>query len=283
MAGDWTLPGRAATIRHPCAPSLPTLDTTLPASDPPVREVPLLQPFRWLERGYRDFGRALGPSILHGAVLAFAGLSLIGVAWGKFYLLSGAISGYLLVAPILVTGLYELSRRLERGEPATLREVLAAWRRGTRPLVWLGLALMVVGTFWVLISVVLIALFVQAPIIDFNSFLHHVVLSESSNLFYVWIMFGGTVAALVFAGAVVAAPLLLDREVGLLTAVTTSLRAVSANPVAMALWASMIMVITSFGMITGMIGLIFVAPILGHASWHAYVDVVDSSSLPPRR
>jgi uncharacterized membrane protein len=92
------------------------------------------------------------------------------------------------------------------------------------------------------VSAVLIALFVHTPITGVDGFVRHVVLSESSNLFLVWVLLGGVGAALVFAGTVVSAPLLLDREVDLASALLTSIRAVGANPFAMALWAALIMV-----------------------------------------
>jgi uncharacterized membrane protein len=109
------------------------------------------------------------------------------------------------------------------------------------------------------------------------------VLSKDSNLFLVWMSFGGVVAALVFAASAVSVPLLLDRQVDLLTAVLTSMQTVGANPFVMAWWAVLIMIGTTLGIATLLLGLIVVVPVLGHATWHAYVDLVDASELPPRR
>lgn len=257
-------------------------DTAAPPALPPVRVVEISRPVHWLVLGWRDFTRVPLPSAFHGLMAALGGLAILALGWGHFHLLSGAFSGFLLVAPVLATGLYELSRRLARGEQPTLRHVVSAWMRGTRPLVWFGLMLMLAGTVWVLVSVVLIALFVKAPITGMESFVRHVVLSEGSHLFEAWIALGGVVAALVFAAAVVSAPLMLDRDVDLVTAMLTSIKAVGANPIAMALWATLIMVLSLLGMATMLLGLVLVIPVLGHASWHAYVDLVDAASLPPR-
>jgi uncharacterized membrane protein len=250
---------------------------------PRVRTVPLTAPFAWIARGWRDFVRTPVPSLLHGLVAAFGGALVLVVARDRFYLVSGAFSGFVLVAPVLVTGLYELSRRLASGEAPTLHDAIAAWERTGGALLGFGLLLAVVGTFWVLVSSVLIALFVQAPITGFEDFIRYVVLSQDSNLFVVWMALGGVVAALVFAASAVSVPLLLDRDVDLLTAIATSVQAVGANPLPMALWASLIMVATTFGIGTVLVGLILVVPVLGHATWHAYVDLVDASRLPPRR
>jgi uncharacterized membrane protein len=249
----------------------------------PVREVSLLRPFHWLYLGWLDFTRAIVPSALHGMVAAFGGLAILGLAWGRPYLLAGAFSGFLLVAPVLATGLYELSRRLARGEPPQMRAIFDAWRCSCKCLLGFGLLLAVLGTFWVLISSVLIALFVHAPITGVETFIRYVVLSQDSHLFEVWISLGGVLAALVFAASVVSMPLLLDRDADLPTAVLTSIQAVAANPVALALWATLIMVLTALAMGLLFLGLIIVIPVLGHATWHAYTDLVDPSALPPRR
>jgi uncharacterized membrane protein len=248
----------------------------------PVRSVPVAAPLRWLALGWRDVTRAPGASLFHGVLVALGGLAILAVALRFWYLLPGAVSGFLLVGPILATGLYEVSRRLERGERATLFDAADAWRRGTRPLVWLGLILVLAGTLWVLVSAVLFALFVKAPITGIESVLRHVILSEGSNLFPVWITLGGIGAALVFAVTVVSAPLLLDRDVDMLSALVTSVRAVGQNPLAMALWATIIMVATGLSLATLMLGFVIAVPVIGHATWHAYRDVVDAAQLPPR-
>ena len=255
------------------------VDVTLP----PIREVPVGRPLRWLMQGWRDFTLAPLPSALHGFLLAMGGLTILFLAQSHLYLLSGAFSSFLLVAPVLLTGLYELSRRLALGEAPTLIEALGAWRCSCGSLFGFGLLLAVVATFWLLISMVLIALFVHAPITGLESFIRYVVLSQDSNLFTVWMALGGVLAALVFAGTVVSVPFLLDRDVSLLTAILTSVQVVAANPLAMALWAAMIMVLTLLGMATLFIGLVLVIPVLGHATWHAYADLVDASDLPSRR
>ncbi len=248
----------------------------------PVREVALGAPFRWLALGWRDFTRAFGPSMLHGVIVTVAGLAIATIALRFWPILPGAFSGFVLVAPILATGLYELSRRLERGERPNLAQAMDAWTRGTRPLVWLGVGLAFGATAWVLFSSVLVALFVREPIVGFDGFLRHVVLSEGSNLFWVWMLAGGIGAAFTFAATVVSVPLLLDRRTDLPSALVTSVRAVGANPLAMALWAAIIMVLTALSMATAMIGFAFAIPVVGHASWHAYRETVEASGVPPR-
>jgi len=111
---------------------------------------------------------------------------------------------------------------------------------------------------------------------------NHVVLARRGWLFEAWLALGGVMAAPIFASSVVAMPLLLDRRVTLAQAVLTSWQAVACNPLAMGLWAALIVGFTLLGLGSVLLGLILVMPMLGHASWHAYRDLVDASGLPAR-
>ena len=245
-----------------------------------VKALPLLRPLAWLALGWQDLRRCPGPALLHGAVLALFGAALLWAARGQFWWLAGAFSGFLLVAPVLATGLYAISRELSRGEPAGLRTALAAWRPRDGRLVAFGLLLALAGTGWVLTSAALITRFAAAPVDNPSDFLRVVLLRPDSLLFEAWLALGGVLAAPIFASSVVAIPLLLDRRIGVLAAVLTSWRAVMANPAPLALWAALIMGLTLAGMATAMLGLVLVVPLLGHASWHAYRELVDTSGLP---
>jgi uncharacterized membrane protein len=239
-----------------------------------VRNIPLLRPLGWLARGWRDLMRCPLPGLLHGLVLATFGGVLIVLAHDQFWLLSGAFTGFLLVAPVAATGLYAVSRSLEKGQRADLAVSVAAWKPERR-LVVFGLLLALAGTGWVLTSAALITGFAAAPVPTPIDFLRVVVLNERSPLFEVWLAMGAFLAAPVYASSVVAIPLLLDRPVSVLAAVLTSWRVVQAHPLPMALWAALLMGLTVLGMATALLGLVVIAPWLAHASWHAYRDLVS--------
>jgi uncharacterized membrane protein len=101
-------------------------------------------------------------------------------------------------------------------------------------------------------------------------------------LFLIWLAAGGLGAALVFAATAVSPPLLLGRVISLRSAILTSVRAVGENPLALALWATIIMIAMALSIATAMLGFIITVPVLGHATWHAYRDLVDTSSVPLR-
>lgn len=247
-----------------------------------ARSVPLLQPLQWLRRGWRDFVRCPLPGAAHGMAVALFGALLIAVARERFWLLSGAFSGFLLVAPVVATGLYRISRELQRGRRPGMVDVVRAWRPDQGQMIVFGLLLAAAGTGWVLTSASLITGFSETPIRNPQDFLRHVVLDESSPLFFAWLGLGAVMAAPVFASSVVSMPLMLDRKVGVMTAVLVSWKALLENPLPMALWATLIMGLTAVGMATALAGLVFVVPWLAHASWHAYVDLIDAAHLEPR-
>jgi uncharacterized membrane protein len=247
-----------------------------------MRRIPMLRPLGWLARGWTDLMSCPVPGLLHGLAVALIGTLLYSFARNEFWLLAGAFSGFLLVAPILATGLYAVSRALDRGERPTLRTALAAWKPNDGRLIVFGLLLTFAGTGWVMTSASLITGFTGGHIDTPTDFLNKVVLAEQGHLFEIWLLLGALMAAPVFASSVVAIPLLLDRHIGVLGAVFTSWRVVMEHPLPMAFWAALLLGLTIAGMASMMAGLVFIVPWLAHASWHAYRDVVDTSGLSER-
>ena len=258
-----------------------------------IRTVSLGRSLHWLASGWADMVHCGWVSYLHGLALAMVGVATVAVLYERFLLLAGALSGFLLVAPILATSLYALSRARERGERTDLGVVLKTWLNWQNNhfnkwgndywcLVQFGALLALAGTGWLFTSAALITLLAPLPVQTPVEFFQHVVLAKEGLLFETWLALGGILAAPIYASSVVAIPLLLDRRVSLLQAILTSWQAVMANPVLMALWAAVIMTTTLLGMAVFMLGLTVVVPLLGHASWHAYRDLVDVGALMER-
>ncbi len=249
-----------------------------PVADPEVSHIDLVQPLRWLQRGWQDLRQAPLPGLLHGLLVTLVAALTWGLAHQHFWLLAGAFSGFLLVAPLLATGLYAISRSLALGQPPSLATVVSVWRSGDTRLVRFGLLLALAGSGWVLTSAATITLLSPTPILTPLDFVHFVMLAPNAFLFEAWLILGGLMAAPVFASSVVAIPLLLDRPVTVRQAVLTSWRCVLANPLPLALWATLIMLLTGLGLGSLALGLLVLAPLLGHASWHAYCDLVQPAT-----
>lgn len=260
---------------------------------PQVRTVGLMQPMTWLVLAWRDMARSGWISFAHGLAITAFGGAILAVAHHRFWLLAGALSGFLVVAPVLATSLYALSRALEQRQEANLGVVLRTWLNWQNShlnkwgndywcMVQFGALLALAATGWVITSAAFITLLAPVPVETPMDFMRHVVLAHNGWLFELWLALGSLLAAPIFASSVIAMPLLLDRRASLRVAVLTSWQVVVANPLPMAFWAALILGFTLLGLGSLLLGLIFVMPMLGHASWHAYRDLVDASSLPLR-
>ena len=234
-------------------------------------------PFRWLRLGWADFLRNPGPGLFHGALLACIGWLLLWAAGDRFWMLAGAFSGFMIVAPILTTGLYQISRQCATGHCVGMSEVFRIWRSLDGRLMVFGLLLSFAATGWVMTSASMITALAPVPVRNPVDFLRHVVLSGDSWLFEVWLFLGGVLAAPMFASSVVAIPMLVDTQASVRAAVLASWNAVGSYPFVLGLWALIIMTLVGVGMLTGLVGLVVVVPVLAHASWHAYCDLTRAA------
>lgn len=259
---------------------------------PPVLPIVFDQPLQWLALGFKDFARSPCLSTLHGVVISLWGFVITWVAHDQFWLLAGCLSGFLVIAPVLATSLYAMSRAMERGETVNFQLLVSTWtqwhlRLRRQPesywsLIRFGLLLALAATGWVITSAALITLLAPAPIHTPMDFVRHVVLNPNHFLFEFWLGLGGLMAAPVFASSVISMPLLLDRKVSVLQAVLTSWKTVLTHPLVMAFWALLIMGFCLLGIFSLFLGLILVVPMLGHGSWHAYRHLIDVSGLEER-
>jgi uncharacterized membrane protein len=248
---------------------------------PAIRRVGFAAPLKWLRLGWADLRRQPAASLFYGIAVAVTGALILGVTANLPYLFAAAITGFLLVAPMLGAGLYELSRRYLAGEPATVYDSMRAWQRNPSGLVSCGLLSILAGTAWQVASVVIVAVFYRGPTLGPVNMMIEVLINPKHYLmFFIYLGSGAVLAAAVFALSVVSVPMLVDRRCDLLPALATSLNAVAENPLPLALWAFIIMLLTGFGFATALLGLVLVMPWLGHASFHAYKDLVEPTPGP---
>lgn len=241
---------------------------------PDVRAVEWHRPLQWLGRAWADIERCPTIGVGHGLALAILGALLLYFSRQHFWWLAGVLSTFMLVAPLLACGLYEVSRQLSMGRTPSWSDALRVWTSGDRRLILLGglLGLSCVG--WVLSSAALIYGVMPTGIVTPEDFLRRVVLRDELGLFEAWLVLGAVLAAPMFASVVIAIPMLLDRPVSLWMAIHTSWRVVAHNPLAMGFWAFVLTLFTLLGLGSALLGLLGVVPLLAHASWYAYRDLV---------
>jgi uncharacterized membrane protein len=228
--------------------------------------------FAALGAGARDFARAPLYGLFFASTYVLAGLLLTGLGAGPLTWTLAMCLGFPLAAPFLAVGLYEVSRRLEAGEPLSWRAVLSCvWSERDRQMPYAGVAILIYVLFWSFLAHMLFALF-MGPTALLGPPTDPAVYLRGAGLAMVvtQLLVGGTLALLLFGLTVVSLPMMLDREVDVVTAMRRSLATALANLGPMLAWAALIAAATFVAMLPAFLGLLVVMPVLGHASWHLY-------------
>jgi uncharacterized membrane protein len=242
---------------------------------PRINRVEASRPLDWLERGWEDLRHSTGPSLAHGFLLAAIGWVILFACSTHIDLVALAVSGFLLVGPVFGAAFYELSRLRAAGQPTTFDASLDGAISNAKSLVSLGLVLAVLAVAWAWLSRLLFerAFGAELPSISEISWMT-VSQWDYAGFFTTYMATGAILAIVAFAVSAVSAPMIYDRRADTMTAIVTSIKAVFANPGAMAVWAALISALTFIGFATFLLGLVVVLPWLGHATWHAYRDLV---------
>lgn len=261
------------------AADTPTLANA--AGGPPlaVRRIGLGDLKDALAKGYDDFMAAPTQLVFIGLIYPIVGLLAARAASGGplLPLLYPLVAGLSLMGPLAAIGIYELSRRREQGLSVSWVNAFDVRHSPSFfSILLLGLVLLAIFVMW-LASAKAIYDATVGPVAStsIGAFLNHVFSTpEGWNLIIFGNALGFIFAVLVLTLTVVSFPLLLDRNVGALVAVQTSVRAVLKNPFAMAVWGLIVAVALLIGCLPVFVGLAVVMPILGHATWHLYRKVV---------
>ncbi len=252
-----------------------------PAHDfahPAIRVLTVDQTSRWLAAGWRDIRFAPMVSLGYGLLLVLASWALIGglMAGGMGAMMLPLAGGFLLVGPVFAVGLYDISRSREQGVRPGFRRTLTCWVPHAGQIGIMGVILLMMQFLWTLLSLVIFSLFFHSGPPPLETFLLDILLDpDNMGFLAVGTAVGGVIAAAIFTVSVVSLPMLLDRDVSAVTAISTSIAAVRANWRVLLGWAATIVLITAVGMATFFLGLAIAMPLVGHASWHAYRDLVE--------
>ena len=251
-----------------------------PLGVPPMGGVSMSMLGEALRRGWRDMRYAPGYAVFFAGVYVLIGLVMVWVTWvtGQSYWLIFAAVGFPLVGPFAAVGLYEISHRLEQGEALVRSEIFGVIvHQGRRQLPSICAVIVIMFLFWFFLAHMIFALFLGFSEMKNVSTSFDIYLTpEGLSMLAFGSAVGGVFALLLYMLTVVSLPLLLDREVDFVTAMITSFKVVTGNAKPMLVWAVFIAVVTFAAMVPAFLGLFVVLPLLGHATWHLYRQIVEA-------
>jgi uncharacterized membrane protein len=240
-----------------------------------VLHVPVFRPFVWLRDGWLDMRRHWGASLGYGALIVALGWTLLVFCGTHPYFVAAAISGFLLVGPLMSAGLCEMSRRYSMGLSASFDDSLDGFGRNAPALFEFGVILAICAAVWFGISALLLGTVFHVETPDIRETLYRGFLdSTNRSQVLAYIVVGGALATAVFCASVVAIPLIIDRHASAGQAMRASVNAVIRNIPSMLVWSALILILTIVGYAPLLAGLLVIAPLLGHATWHAYKGMI---------
>ncbi|MDR9483950.1 MAG: DUF2189 domain-containing protein [Sediminimonas sp.] len=249
---------------------------------PPLGAVDFDMLFKALRRARADMRRAPGYGVVFSAVYVLIGWVMVLVTWatGQTYWLIFAAVGFPLLGPFAAVGLYEVSRRLQKGLAMDFYRIFGVvTQQSRRQLPSICAIIVFLFLFWFFLAHMIFALFLGLSTMTNISSSYSVFLTWNGVMMLgVGTVVGAAFALLLYMITVIALPLLLDREVDFVTAMITSFQTVLHNPVPMLAWAVFIAVVTFAAMIPGFVGLFVALPLLGHATWHLYRLLVEAGA-----
>ena len=251
---------------------------------PELRRLHWRDPVHWLQAGWSDFLAQPGIGLFYGACFVLMGWALVAMAtYQPAYVLALA-GGFMLMSPFLCLGLYEASRLREAGQPTSLLRSLTTWRRNLSALAIFCGVLLVLEMLWSRSALVIFAVsFTTIP--ETTNWVAMLLDPENLGFVITYLSVGALFASLIFATSVVSMPMLIDHDdntkADAITAGLTSIRVCLDQPLVMLWWAVLIATSIGLAMLPAFLGLLVVAPVIGHASWHAYRGIVVRGGASP--
>ena len=230
--------------------------------------------FYALGKGLSDFRRAPMIGLFFGGFYALGGilLYLLLAYYRSVWLILPLAIGFPLVGPFVAAGCYEVSRRLETGEPLHLNEILTVmWRQSRREFGWMAFVILFILWVWMYQVRVLVAFFMgYKGFVSLDGFMTALFAQSGVKFLAIGTTLGAALSFVLFCSTVIAMPMLLAKDTDFITALIKSWQTVLNNLVPMILFGIIIAVLTFLSLIPMFLGLIIVLPVLGHATWHLY-------------
>ncbi len=227
-----------------------------------------------LMNGLSDFFAAAKYGLFFGGIYAAGGWLLIVLLFqlGLPYLVYPLAIGFALIAPFIACGFYFISHQLEEKNPLSWGRAFGVVKAMfSRDLGWMALVTGFSLFIWLDMAAFITLSFFGFKLVSIPDLFNLILTTQKGAVFLlVGNTVGAVIAFIVFSFSVVSFPMLYHRDIDFVTAMVTSVRMVMKNPVPMAVWCVTIATLIVLSLLTGLLGLLIVLPVLGHASWHLY-------------
>jgi len=235
----------------------------------PCNELDYSDPIKWLALGFNDMKRAPLISLFYGIIFTLIPVAITYLVslTGNHLVIAPALVCFMLVGPFLAAGLYEVSWEFKKGHSPSIWQSIKAMHRNSVHEWAFAILLLVIMIFWLRVASIIHALY--PPYVSQD-------MSELIPFLIVGSVIGGIFSVLVFTISAFTQPMLVERKIDLMTAVLSSINAVWSNKGVMLLWAAIIFVTVVIGFFTQFLAFLGLMPLLGFATWHAYIDTITT-------
>lgn len=270
----------ADTVQIPPTSPPPAANDAVEPGMPAVRPIGFDAPFRWLARGFGDMRATKLRGSFYGFLFVVMGYLIALVYETKWQLTMGMTAGFFLIGPFVCCGIYWLSRQHARGETVSLTESLICWKVSPASIGFFAAILTFLMVVWARVSVIIFALFSTADFPTLQGVLSQLFSFANLPFVIVWFGVGFVFASIAFGISVVSVPLMLDRKTDTMMALFCSVRALWMNAGPLYLWAALIALLIGASLLMSFVPLLVTAPLIGHATWHAYRELVGEDAQP---
>ena len=247
-----------------------------PISTPGIRDANTGAAFTWLRQGAQDFASAPLLSLTYGLIFALLSAAIAYASMNQPGLTLTFMASLLIVGPFLATGLYQVARLKAQGKAFSPRDTLQILNRHKKRVAVFVMLLLLITVAWIRLSSLFVAVYYGQLSPDVEFFASSLSSPEAIRFVAPLMITAVLFAFLIFAASALSLPMIVDGKAEMIPAFITSLKAIARQPATMLVWAGLIAALTLMGIATLFIGLVFIFPLLGYATWHSYQQLVKS-------